>query len=175
VQTKWLHIQITFTEADIKLTSFPHMDVMVITAHINKWNITRILVDNGSHVEILFHSTFELMGFSRKQLKEALKPLYGFGGKKIELVGSISLSVSLGTLSNARTKYITFNVIDMSYPYNTIFGRGFLNTFDATLHSLYLYLKIPATQGVISVHGNKKDARIIEQGYAPGHRNGNYL
>jgi hypothetical protein len=42
----------------------------------------------------------------------------------------------------------------MSYPYNAIFGRGLLNTFKAALHSLYLCLKVPATLGVISVHGN---------------------
>jgi hypothetical protein len=44
----------------------------------------RVLVDNGSQTEILFLSTFEQMGFDRKQLKEASKPLYGFGGRKIE-------------------------------------------------------------------------------------------
>jgi hypothetical protein len=63
----------------------------------------------------------------------------------------------------------------MSYPYNTIFRRGFLNTFEAVLHSLYLCLKIPKSQGVISVHGNQKDARNIEQGFAPGHRYVNCL
>jgi hypothetical protein len=111
------------------------------------------------------------MGFIKKQLKEASKPLYGFGGKKIEPVGSISLPVSFDTLSNSRTGYITFDVVDISFHYNTIFGRGFLNTFEAALHSLYLCLKIPATHGVISVHGSQEDARNIEQGYAPGHRN----
>jgi hypothetical protein len=50
----------------------------------------------------------------------------------------------------------------MSYPYNTIFGRGLLNTFETALHSLYLFLKVPATLGVISVYGNQKDARNIE-------------
>jgi hypothetical protein len=48
MRIKWSHIQITFTEADIKLTSFLHTDMMVVTAHINKWNVTRVLVDNGS-------------------------------------------------------------------------------------------------------------------------------
>jgi hypothetical protein len=48
VRTKWSHVQITFTEADIMLTSFPHTDVMVITTHIDKWNVMRVLVDNGS-------------------------------------------------------------------------------------------------------------------------------
>jgi hypothetical protein len=42
----------------------------------------------------------------------------------------------------------------MNYPYNAIFGRGHLNTFEAALHSLYLYLKVPAALGVITIHGN---------------------
>jgi hypothetical protein len=148
---------------------------MVITAHIDKWNVTRVLVDNGSQAEILFLSTFEQMGFSKKQLKEASKSLYGFRGKKIEPVGSILLPVSFSTPSNARSEYITFDVVDMSNPYNAIFRRGLLNTFKAVLHSLYLCLKVPATLGVISVYGNQKDARNIEQDFAPCHRNVNCL
>jgi hypothetical protein len=135
---------------------------MVIMAHIDKWNVIRVLVDNGSQAEILFLSTSEQIDFSQKQLKEASNPLYSFGGNKIEPVGSISLPVSFCTPSNARTEYITFDVVDMSYPYNTIFGRGLLNTFETALHSLYLFLKVPATLGVISVYGNQKDARNIE-------------
>jgi hypothetical protein len=34
---------------------------------------------------------------------------------------------------------------------------------------------VPAALGVISIHGSQKDARNIEQGFAPGHRNINYL
>jgi hypothetical protein len=75
-----------------------------------------VLVDNGSQAEILFLSSFEQMGFNKKHLKEASKPLYGFGGKIIEPIGSISLPVSIGGLSNARTEYITFDVVGTSYP-----------------------------------------------------------
>jgi hypothetical protein len=63
---------------------------MVITTHINKWNVTRVLFDNGSQAEIVFLSTFEQMGLNKKQLKEASKPPYGFRGRKIEPLGSIS-------------------------------------------------------------------------------------
>jgi hypothetical protein len=94
---------------------------MVITSYIDKWNVMRVLVDNRNQVEILFLSTFEQMGLSQKQLKEALKLLYGFRGKKIEPVGSISLLVSFDTPSKARTEYITFDMVDLSYPYNAIF------------------------------------------------------
>jgi hypothetical protein len=100
------------------------------------------------------------MGFNRKQLKEASKPLYGFDIGRIKPISSDSLR-------NACTEYITFDVVDMNYPYNSIFGRGLLNTFEATLHSLYPYLKVPAAMGVISVRVSQKDAKNIEQGFAP--------
>jgi hypothetical protein len=63
---------------------------------------------------------------------------------------------------NPRTEFITFDVVDMHYPYNAIFGRGLLNTFKAALHSGYLYLKVPATFRVISIFGSQKDTRNIE-------------
>jgi hypothetical protein len=66
------------------------------------------------------------MGFSKKQLKEALKPLYGFNGKKTKLVGSISRPMSFGTMSNTHTEYVTFDMVDMSYPYNASLDGAFL-------------------------------------------------
>jgi hypothetical protein len=147
IRTKWSHVPITFSQDDIKLISFHHTDTMVITTHIDKWDVTRVLVDNDSQAEILFLSTFEHMGFNRKQLKEASKPSYSFGRRRIEPISSVSLSVSFSSPSNARTKYITFVVAKMNYPYNTIFGRGLLNTFEAALHSLYLCLKVPTALG----------------------------
>jgi hypothetical protein len=91
------------------------------------------------------------MGFDRKRLKELLKPLYGFGGKRIKPVGAITLLVSFSTPKYPRTEYITFDMIDMPYPYNAIFRRGLLNTFEATLHSAYLCLKVPAAFNIISI------------------------
>jgi hypothetical protein len=48
MRTKWSHILVTFSQDDNKIVSFPDTDAMVITAHINKWDVTRVLVDNGS-------------------------------------------------------------------------------------------------------------------------------
>jgi hypothetical protein len=59
----------------------------------------------------------------------------------------------------------------MLYPYNVIFGRGLLNTFEAALHSGYLCHKIPATFGVISIFSSQQDARNIKKGFALEHKN----
>jgi hypothetical protein len=79
-RTKLSHIPLAYTEAYIKLVSFPHTYVMVITTHIDKWDIIGVPVNNGNQAKILFLSAFDHMGFDKKQLKEATKPLYGFGG-----------------------------------------------------------------------------------------------
>jgi hypothetical protein len=66
VRTKWSHIQITFIEVDIKIAYFPHTDAM-ITTHIDKWNVTRVLVDNGSQAEIVEGSIEVVVCFRRKE------------------------------------------------------------------------------------------------------------
>jgi hypothetical protein len=63
----------------------------------------------------------------------------------------------------------------MHYPYNVIFGRGMLNTFEAALHSRFLCLKILATFGVISIFDSQKDIRNIKKGFTPGHKNVHFL
>jgi hypothetical protein len=65
------------------------------------------------------------MGYDKKQLKEPTKPRYDFRGKRIELVEIIILSISFGTPQNPRTEYITFDVVDMLYPYSTISDEGY--------------------------------------------------
>jgi hypothetical protein len=50
-----------------------------------------------------------------------------------------------------------------------------LNTFEATLHSGYLYLKVLATFGIITVFGNQKEASNIECGFASRHKNVHFL
>jgi hypothetical protein len=104
-----------------------------------------------------------------------MKPLYGFGRKRIEPVGVITLPVYFGTPKNPHTEYITFDIVDLLYPYNAIFGRGLLNTFEAALHSGYLCLKIPATFRVISIFDSQQDAKNIKKGFAPSHKNVHFL
>jgi hypothetical protein len=45
-----------------------------------------------------------------------------------------------------------------------------LNTFEAALHSGYLYLKILASFDIITVFGSQKEARSIERDFTPGHK-----
>jgi hypothetical protein len=111
------------------------------------------------------------MGISHNLLMPAHNPLYGFGGKDTFPIGKIEPSLSFGVAPNARSKQVTFNIVDMVYPYNAIMGRRSINKFEAAIHELYLCMKIPSPQGVIKVYGDQQAAQNIERDFAPGQRN----
>jgi hypothetical protein len=131
--------------------------------NIDGWAVSKILVDGGSSADIIFRSTIDAMKIDRKILGRAEHPLFGFDGKKIHSIGRIILLVSLGTVSNARTKQITFDVVDMYYPYSALFRRGTLNAFEAVISYSYLRMKMPTINGVITVHEDQTEARNIEK------------
>ena len=125
---------------------------MVIKANIVGWEINRVLIDFGNSADIIFVNAFDQMKLSKSELQPSDSPLIGFRGKMIDTLGKISLPVSFGGQENARIEYVTFDVVDLYYPYNAIFGRGFANKFNAAIHTGYLCMKMLALHRTITVH-----------------------
>ena len=119
---QWSHITITFDNTDLKLRDYPHTDAMVIETNLAGWAVTRILVDTNSSIDILFTSTFNNIKLDRNLLQPTGRPLYGFNGKQVKAIGKITLPVTFKDQNNSRTEHITFDVVDMLYNYNAIFG-----------------------------------------------------
>jgi hypothetical protein len=59
-------MHLTFSAQDVNLASFPYTDVMVITVHIDRWDVTKILIENGNQAKILFLTSFEKIGYDQK-------------------------------------------------------------------------------------------------------------
>jgi hypothetical protein len=168
---EWAKVPITITEQDFRLKSTEHNDGMVIEANITGWVIRKVLVDNGSLADILFMKTFEKMSLSPHMLQPPEYPSLDFGGKPIKPARKIPLPVSFGDPDNARTETLTFKVVNMYHPYFAIFGRGFINKFNAVIRQQFLCMKILTPKGVITVFGDQQEARNIEKGFKPGQSN----
>jgi hypothetical protein len=67
--------------------------------------------------------------------------LYDFRNKKVEVLGTIVMNVSLGIGALMRTEMVTFDVVDIPYAYKTFFGRGIINKFAAVIHMPFLCMK----------------------------------
>jgi hypothetical protein len=144
---------------------------MVINCRVTGWDLHKVLIDNGSQADIIFLHAFDCMDISHNLLKSADNPLYGFGGKGTFPIGKIELPLSFGTAPNARSEQVTFDILDMVYPYNAIMGRGSINKFEAAIHGLYLCIKVLGPQGVITIYGDQHVAKNIERDFVPSQRN----
>ncbi|CAO2208321.1 unnamed protein product [Urochloa humidicola] len=69
-------------------------------------------------------------------------------------LGQVVLPVTFGMPQNFRTEYIKFEVADFETSYHAILGRPALAKFMAIPHYVYLVLKMPASNGVLSLHGD---------------------
>ena len=87
---------ITFTNEDAERIHHPHDDAIIITLLIADYTTRRVFVDNGSLADILYYPAFQQMRLGRDQLRPVNSPLVGFGGIKVQPVGTISLSVVVG-------------------------------------------------------------------------------
>ena len=87
---------ITFMDEDTERVHHPYDDAIVITLLIADYTTRRVLVDNGSSVDILYYPTYQQMRLGRNQLHPVKSPLVGFGGMKVQLVVTIKLFVVVG-------------------------------------------------------------------------------
>ena len=88
---------ITFTDKDARKVHHPHYNAIVITLLIVDYTTRRVLIDNGSSADILYHPAFHQMRFGRDQLRPVNLPLVGFRGMKLQPVGTITLPIVVGT------------------------------------------------------------------------------
>ena len=86
-------------------------------------------------------------------------PLVGFGGMKVQLVGTISLPVVMGAYPQQITKSVDFLVVDCSSSYNAIIGMPTLNSWKVVTSTYHLLVKFPIEHGVRQIQGDQLAAR----------------
>ena len=75
--------------------------------------LSKVLMDGGSSLNILYLDTLEAMGIPRGCLRDSPFPFYGILlGMKAYPVGNIDLPVTFGSKTNFRTETLMFEVVD---------------------------------------------------------------
>ena len=93
------------------------------------------------------------------QLCSVCSPLVGFGGMKVQHVGTIMLPIMVGSYPQQIIKEVNFLVVDCSSSYNAIIGRPTLNSWKAVTSTYHLFVKFPTKYGVGQVQGDQLATR----------------
>ena len=146
----------SFSNSDMEGCQHPHDDPLVIRVIIANKTVQRVLVDNGSSVDIIFASAFDKMGIEREKLEPVNAYLQGFSGERVRPLGSIQLVLTLGDPTCQATTAMRFLIVDAPSAYNILLGRPFLNVIRAIPSAYHMVIKFPTTNGVGMVRGNQR-------------------
>ncbi|XP_024013329.1 uncharacterized protein LOC112087617 [Eutrema salsugineum] len=147
---------ITFTEADTEGVDMPHNDPLVVELRIADCEVSRILVDTGSSVDLIFKETLDKMDVANHHLKSSIKPLTGFDGDTVYSIGTIRLPV----YAAKTTRLVKFVVIDKPAIYNVILGTPWLQSMKAVPSTYHQCLKFPTAFGVKTIRGSQEISRL---------------
>ena len=84
---------IGFSDEDKQGTLQPHDDALVITLRIGGYDVKRVLVDQGSTVEVMYPDLYKGLNLKPEDLSAYDSPLVSFEGKTVTLKGLIRLPV----------------------------------------------------------------------------------
>ncbi|XP_038687530.1 uncharacterized protein LOC119986911 [Tripterygium wilfordii] len=84
---------ISFTDDEMTKLLNPHDDALVITLQIVNCEVKRVMIGDGSSVNLLFMSTLQAMGLSEVDIIRGPIPLIGFNGEQQFTISSIPLQV----------------------------------------------------------------------------------
>ncbi|XP_028063472.1 uncharacterized protein LOC114266745 [Camellia sinensis] len=130
--------KISFDDTDLEGVTLPQDDALVVELRIHRFVVERVLIDQGSTLEIIYYKTFLKLSFTDSDLF-AYYPLFGFNANPEYPLGKITLLVCASTMSVD----VEFLVVKLSSPYNLIMERSWLHAMQAVPSTYHQLLHFP--------------------------------
>ncbi|XP_013601081.1 PREDICTED: uncharacterized protein LOC106308462 [Brassica oleracea var. oleracea] len=152
------HLPITFSPDDAEGVHAPHNDPLLVVLGIGEYDVTKILIDTGSSVNLIFRGTLQKMGVDLDDIKASSRTLTRFNGSSETILGTICLPVRACGV----TRTVKFAVVSTKAPYHAILGTPWLHSMQAVPSTYHQCVKFPGTDGRIkTLLGDQKAARDL--------------
>ena len=152
----WSACPITF-DCRGHLTSIRHegLAALMLDPIINGYHLTRVLMDGGSSLNLIYQDTVRKMGIDPTRLNHSNTTFKGvIPGPEARCTGSLLLEVVFGSPDNFRSERLTFHIAPFRSGYQALLGRTAFARFNAIPHYAFLKLKMLGPCGIITVSGN---------------------
>ncbi|XP_074351988.1 uncharacterized protein LOC141691146 [Apium graveolens] len=144
-----------FDESYMEHVKRPQHNSLVISLRVENCLIKRILVDNGSAVNIMIFDTLCQMGLTEGDMEKKHTTLVGFSGETNKIIGEIHLPTYAGGI-NLLQKFL---IIDGGSTYNIILGRAWIHDMCVVPSTLHQVIKFSTPWGVQKIRGDQAMAR----------------
>ncbi|XP_030957568.1 uncharacterized protein LOC115979653 [Quercus lobata] len=146
---------IRFSEEDKRGTLQPHDDALVVTLRIGGYDVKRVLVDQGSAVEVMYPDLYKGLNLRPEDLSLYDSPLVSFEGTTVTPKGMIRLPVQ----TDSDVVEVSFIVVDAYSPYTAIVARSWLHALGAVPSTLHQKVKYPSGGQLKEIIGSQGMAR----------------
>nr|XP_023929875.1 uncharacterized protein LOC112041189 [Quercus suber] len=144
-----------FSNEDMIGTIQPHDDALVVTLRIGGYDVKRVMVDQGSAVEVMYPDLYKGLGLKPQDLTPYDSPLLSFEGRPVVPKGRIRLPVQSGT----EVVELDFIVVDAYSPYTALVGRPWIHALGAVPSTLHQKVKYPSEGQIREIRGDQSVAR----------------
>ena len=137
---------------------------MVLDPIIDGHHLTRVLMDGGSSLNLIYQYTVRKMGIDQPRITQSNTTFKGvIPGSQARCTSSLVLEVVFGSPDNFRSEELTFDIAPFRSGYHALLGRTAFARFNAVPHYAYLKLKMPGPRGIIIVIGNTERSSCKEE------------
>ena len=145
---------------------------MVLDPIIDGYHLTRVLMDSGSSLNLIYEDTVRRMGINPSRISQSNTTFEGvILGVEARCRGSLIIEVTFGSLDNFSNEELLFTIAPLQSGYHALLGRTAFARFNAVPHYAYLKLKMPGPHGVITINGStERSLRAEEYETAPAAR-----
>jgi len=144
-------------------------DPVVVSLVTAGRKVRRVLVDQGSSVDVMFLTssadvmfltTFNHLQLSTNQLRPYTECLYGFAGDEVEVRGYTDLRITFTDDMSSSIASIRYLVVNAPSAYNILLGRPALNRLGAVPSTRHMKMKLPSLEGaVITIKSDQREAK----------------
>ncbi|XP_048136605.1 uncharacterized protein LOC125315489 [Rhodamnia argentea] len=154
--------RVTFADDEIPAEGRGHNKALHITVKHKQTYIARVVIDNGSALNICPLATPNRPGVDLAGMQVAKTSVRSFDGMKKNVMGQINLEIQIGpSLFD-----VLFQVLDIPSAFNLLLGRPWIHNAGAVPSSLHRKIKFVAEQKLVIVHG-EEDHRIFNETAIP--------
>ena len=137
---------------------------MVLDPIINGYHLTRVLMDGGSGLNLIYQDTVHKMGIDPTKISHSNTTFKGvILGLEARYTGSLLLEVVFGSSYNFQSERLNFYIAPFRSGYQALLGRAAFARFNAILPCTSLKLKMPGPHGIITISGNIERSLCVEE------------